>query len=49
MEKLRRELHPDLPQIPAHLTILPPRPLQGSESAAIELLEKVAARRSHFR
>ena len=31
VENLRRELHPDLPSIAAHLTILPPRPLQGSE------------------
>ncbi len=32
MENLRRELHPDLPQLAAHLTILPPRLLQGTES-----------------
>jgi 2'-5' RNA ligase len=48
VENLRRELHPDLPQIPAHLTILPPRPLQGSESAAIELLEKVCGQEEPF-
>jgi hypothetical protein len=29
VENLRRDLHPDLPQFAAHLTLLPPRPLQG--------------------
>jgi len=38
VEKLRQELHPALPHMPAHLTILPPRVLQGSEAAAIEFL-----------
>jgi len=41
VENLRRELHPDLPHLAAHLTILPPRPLQGTESSALELLERV--------
>jgi len=40
VENLRRELHPDLPHLAAHLTILPPRPLHGSESAALQLLER---------
>lgn len=39
VEKLRRELHPELPHLAAHLTILPPRLLQGSESDAIRELE----------
>lgn len=39
VESLRRELHPDLPLLPAHLTILPPRSLEGSELSALELLE----------
>jgi 2'-5' RNA ligase len=39
VEKLRRELHPELPHLAAHLTILPPRYLQGPESQAIESLE----------
>jgi 2'-5' RNA ligase len=43
VEQLRRELHPDLPHLPAHLTILPPRCLQGSELAALETLEEVCA------
>jgi len=39
VENLRRELHPQLPHLAAHLTILPPRLLQGSESSALEVLE----------
>jgi len=39
VENLRRELHPDLPHLPAHLTILPPRCLQGNELSALEFLE----------
>jgi 2'-5' RNA ligase len=38
---LRQELHPDLPHLPAHLTLLPPRHLRGSEIAALEILEEV--------
>jgi 2'-5' RNA ligase len=41
VENLRRELHPQLPHLAAHLTILPPRPLEGSESAALLVLERV--------
>ncbi len=41
VENLRQELHPDLPHLAAHLTVLPPRPLQGSELSARELLENV--------
>ena len=37
---LRRELHPELPHLAAHLTILPPRVLKGSETSAIESLEQ---------
>jgi 2'-5' RNA ligase len=40
VEKLRRELHPELPHMAAHLTLLPPRLLKGSESTAIEALEQ---------
>ena len=38
VEKLRRELHPAMSHMPAHLTILPPRSLAGSEAAALEFL-----------
>ncbi len=41
VENLRRELHQDSSQFAAHLTILPPRPLHGSETSAIELLQKI--------
>jgi 2'-5' RNA ligase len=43
VQNLRRELHPDLPHLAAHLTILPPRPLQGAESAALEVLERICS------
>ena len=41
VERLRQELHPDLPHLPAHLTLLPPRRLLGSESSALEWLEDI--------
>jgi len=49
IEKLRRELHPDLPHLPAHITILPPRflatgehiPEQTKESRALESLAQM--------
>jgi 2'-5' RNA ligase len=40
VEKLRRELHPELPHMAAHLTLLPPRFLKGSESTAMQALEQ---------
>lgn len=42
IEKLRRELHPNLPHLPAHVTILPPRQLELSESLAPEAGENQA-------
>lgn len=48
VENLRRELHPDLPQIPAHLTILPPRTLRGSESSALQVLERICGEEEPF-
>ena len=44
VENLRRELHPTMPHMPAHLTILPPRDLQGSEGRALEFLEEECSR-----
>lgn len=41
VENLRRELHPELPHMAAHLTILPPRLLKGSEADAIRELEQL--------
>jgi 2'-5' RNA ligase len=48
VENLRRELHPDLPQLAAHLTILPPRLLHGSESSAIQFLERICGEEEPF-
>jgi len=48
VENLRRELHPDLPHLAAHLTILPPRPLQGTEESALQTLDAECGRVSPF-
>jgi 2'-5' RNA ligase len=42
VEQLRCELHPSHTHADAHLTILPPRPLSGTEEQATELLTEVA-------
>ena len=44
VEQLRRELHPTMPHMAAHLTILPPRELTGTEAAALEFLEEACGR-----
>ena len=41
VEDLRRGLHSDHPELPAHLTILPPRTLQGSERQAEHFIQQV--------
>jgi 2'-5' RNA ligase len=38
VEKLRNELHPEHAHLPAHVSILPPRPLRGTEADAVEHL-----------
>jgi 2'-5' RNA ligase len=43
VEGLRRELHPAHAHLPTHLTVLPPRPLQGSEEDAIAMLRRLSA------
>jgi 2'-5' RNA ligase len=48
VENLRRELHPDLPHLAAHLTILPPRPLNGTEAAALQVLERICGNEEPF-
>jgi len=48
VESLRRDLHPDLPHLAAHLTILPPRPLHGSEQSAIHILERICGEEEPF-
>lgn len=41
VEALRRELHPVHAHLPTHLTVLPPRPLQGSEEDAVTMLRQL--------
>ena len=48
VENLRRELHPGLPHLAAHLTILPPRPLQGDEASALQMLERICGEEEPF-
>ncbi len=48
VESLRRELHPTHPLWPAHITIVPPRALGGTEAEALELLDHVCARVEPF-
>jgi 2'-5' RNA ligase len=48
VENLRRELHPDLPHMAAHLTILPPRPLHSSENSALQALERICGNEEPF-
>ncbi|HLV86868.1 MAG TPA: 2'-5' RNA ligase family protein [Candidatus Sulfotelmatobacter sp.] len=48
VENLRRELHPDLPHMPAHLTILPPRTLDGTESEALQVIDRICSREQPF-
>ncbi len=48
VESLRRELHPDLPHLSAHLTLLPPRPLQGTEGSALQILERICGKEEPF-
>jgi 2'-5' RNA ligase len=48
VENLRRELHPNLPHLAAHLTMLPPRPLEGGESPALQFLERICSEEEPF-
>ena len=48
VEHLRRELHPELPHLAAHLSILPPRLLQGSESSALQMLQRICSQAEPF-
>jgi 2'-5' RNA ligase len=49
VERLRRQLHPELPHLAAHLTVLPPRLLQGTEQSAVETLEEVCSQFAPFK
>jgi 2'-5' RNA ligase len=48
VEKLRQELHPAAPHLGAHVTILPPRRLHGTEQQALDLLEEICGRVDPF-
>jgi 2'-5' RNA ligase superfamily len=48
VQNLRRELHPDLPHLAAHLSVLPPRLLRGSELSARELIEDICGQVEPF-
>ncbi|MGB8888394.1 MAG: 2'-5' RNA ligase family protein [Candidatus Korobacteraceae bacterium] len=48
VEELRRELHPAHTHADAHLTILPPRPLGGTEQQAIDWLKEACRSASPF-
>jgi len=48
VEELRREIHPEHAHLPAHITVLPPRPLGGSENHAISLLAELCRDVSPF-
>jgi len=48
VERLRRELHPERLHLEAHVSVLPPRSLQGSESSARETIEEVCSQIDPF-
>jgi 2'-5' RNA ligase len=48
VEDLRRELHPDHAHLAAHVTVLPPRRLNGSEEEAVRSLQEHSARFAPF-
>ncbi len=48
VETLRRELRPAAPRAVAHLTILPPRLLRGTETEALAALQPIGTRTSPF-
>jgi 2'-5' RNA ligase len=48
VENLRRELHPSCPHLAAHITFLPPRPLRGTESEALQVLEGICGQTEPF-
>jgi 2'-5' RNA ligase len=43
IQTIRQELHPNLPHLAAHLSLLPPRCLNGDESSATDLIEEVCS------
>jgi len=47
-ERLARELHPSTVHLSAHLTLLPPRTLPGSEASALQLVEEICGHSASF-
>jgi 2'-5' RNA ligase len=43
VENLRRTLNPEHPELPAHITILPPRTLQGPSEDALRHIQQVCS------
>ena len=48
VEKLRQEMHPELPHLATHLSLLPPRCLRGSEASALETMEEICSQVEPF-
>jgi 2'-5' RNA ligase len=48
VENLRAEIHPAHAHLPAHITVLPPRCLAGTEAEARELIERICGEGSPF-
>ena len=48
VEQLRREIHPEHGHLAAHVTVLPPRPLSGTEDEALASVSRLAASQSAF-
>jgi 2'-5' RNA ligase len=49
VEEMRRDLHPDHTHLCAHITILPPRTICGTEADAIEELRKTISQQDAFK
>jgi len=48
VENLQRELHPDLPYLAAHLTLLPPLTLLDTENSPLQFLERICCEAQPF-
>jgi len=48
VENLRGELHPAHAHLPAHITVLPPRCLQGSEAEALAVVQQICRETNPF-
>ncbi len=48
VENLRRELHPEMPHLAAHITLLPPRFLKGSEGQALQMVARICDQAEPF-